>query len=142
MRARMSALLILVCLVATLGAAQDRGTITGKFTDDAGAVIPGVTVTLSRPDNRKTVSNEKGEFVFVAVLPGSYQITAELPGFQTLQMAVTVGAGQTVRLSPVIRVSSLSETVTVTGSAPLSPARGVIGRIFGETLQSMASAHQ
>ncbi len=70
MRARVSALLILVCLVATLGAAQDRGTIAGKVTDDAGAVIPGATVTLTGPENRKAVSNEKGEFVFVGRAAG------------------------------------------------------------------------
>ena len=138
MRARVSSLLILVCLVATLGAAQDRGTIAGKITDEAGAVIPGATVTLSGPENRTAVSNERGTFAFVAVLPGSYQITVELPGFATTQLSVTLGAGQTKHLSPVLRVGTLSETVTVTGESrtvdsSTSSARAPrgLGRIFG-----------
>ena len=93
MRARLSALLIFVCLIATLGAAQDRGTIAGTITDDAGAALPGVTVTLSGPDKRSTVTDAQGRFSFVGVLPGEYQLSAALPGFTTVQHRFTLAAG-------------------------------------------------
>ena len=93
MRARVSALLILVCLIATLGAAQDRGTIAGTITDDQGAVLPGVTVTLSGPDKRSTVTDAQGRFAFVGVLPGEYQLDAELSGFNSVRHRFTLAAG-------------------------------------------------
>ena len=118
MRARISALLILVCLIATLGAAQDRGTIAGTITDAAGAALPGVTVTLSGPDKRSTVTDAQGRFSFVGVLPGEYQLSAALAGFTTVQHRFTLAAGGSEVRSIRMPFSSVTETVTVTGESP------------------------
>ena len=117
MRARVSSLLVLVCLVATLAATQDRGTITGKITDAGGAAMPGVTVTLSGPDKRSTVTDSLGRFSFAGVLPGVYQLAAELSGFTPVRQRLVLGPGGTEVRVIVMTVGGLTETVTVTGQS-------------------------
>jgi Ca-activated chloride channel family protein len=129
MRARVSALLVLVCLFATLGAApaQDRGTIAGKVTDDQGAVLPGTTVDISGPDTRSTITDAQGWFAFVGVLPGEYRLTATLAGFTTTQHEFALKPGASLSRTIVLRIGTLSETITVKGESVerRSKARGV-----------------
>ena len=69
MRVRMTAVVVAVWIVA--GYAQaDRGGVAGIVIDQSGAVLPGVTVTLSGPEQRKTVTDAMGVFSFENVLPG------------------------------------------------------------------------
>ena len=73
MRLRMSVVAAVVCVLVTVTSAQvDRGRIVGVITDTAGAVLPGVTVTLSGTESRTAVTNERGEFSFDNLLPGKY----------------------------------------------------------------------
>ena len=82
MRLRMSVVAAVVCALVTIISAQvDRGRIVGVITDTAGAVLPGVTVTLSGAERRTAVTNERGEFSFDNLLPGKYTMQAMLPGF-------------------------------------------------------------
>ena len=76
--------LILTCLPAASNAQTLSGTITGTVADAQGAVLPGVTVTLTgRTGSQTTVSNDSGEFRFVGLNPGPYSLRAELTGFRT-----------------------------------------------------------
>ena len=102
-------------------AAQSTGTIRGVITDSSGAVLPGVTVTISGTGSadRSTVTNEKGEFVFVGIAPGQYQVTAALAGFTTLSVAANVAADRMSNLSLTLGIGSLTDTVTVTGQTPI-----------------------
>jgi Ca-activated chloride channel family protein len=117
MRARVSALLILVCLIATLGAAQDRGTIAGTITDEAGSALPGVTVALSGPEKRSTITDTQGRFSFVGLLPGEYQLRAELLGFNTVQHRFKLAAGGSEVRKITMPIGTVSETVTVMGES-------------------------
>ena len=66
--------------------AQD-GVITGKVTDPSGAVLPGVSVSLSSSAVmriRDTVSDEQGGYRFGLLPPGAYTVKFELPGFTTV----------------------------------------------------------
>jgi hypothetical protein len=72
------------------------GTITGTVTDPQGAVITAATVTatdLSTKETRTTVSNQAGQYVLPDIPPGTYSLTAMVPGFsedeiQTLTVSV------------------------------------------------------
>ena len=67
--------------------AQDTGSVAARITDEAGAVVPGATVTLTNEatvDARTMPSNERGEFAFRAVPPGSYTVRVELVGFRAI----------------------------------------------------------
>ena len=72
----------------TSASAQGVGGIGGTVSDQSGAVLPGVTVTLSNPlgtigGNQETVTDERGAFQFVRLVPGTYTVRAELSGFRT-----------------------------------------------------------
>ncbi|MEO8682127.1 MAG: TonB-dependent receptor [Vicinamibacterales bacterium] len=99
------------------------GSINGKVSDGTGAVLPGVTVTVTSPSmqgSRNDVTGTDGNFRFPAVPPGDYKITFELAGFGTVvREGVRVGLGFTATINTELKVASLEETVTVTGSSPV-----------------------
>src|SRR5688572_25108474 len=119
MRLRMSVVVAVVCLLVTVISAQaDRGRITGVVSDTSGAVLPGVTVSLSGTESRSVVTNERGEFAFEGVRPGQYEVKATLPGFVEIKQQVSVRAGGAVRLNLKMAVGALQETVGVSAAAP------------------------
>ena len=70
------------------GGASSTGTIQGRVADAQGAVLPGVTVTATSPaliQPQTTVTSETGNYRFPAVPPGTYELTFELAGFNTLK---------------------------------------------------------
>ena len=91
--------------------------------DQSQAVLPGVTVTVTRPDTGYTqtnVTDSSGMVRFNALQPGTYTVKVELSGFATInQEGVTLRVGQTARLTMTMKVAQVSETVNVTGEAPL-----------------------
>src|SRR5512134_2147845 len=114
---------IVVCLSLVLlasaapSSAQDfRGRINGTVTDNTGAVLPGVTVTASSPaliQPQVQVSGAEGDFRFIALPPGVYDITFELSGFQTVKReGVRVVINQTLSVDQQLQVATLQETVT------------------------------
>ena len=85
------------------GGASSTGTIQGRVADAQGAVLPGVTVTATSPaliQPQTTVTSETGNYRFPAVPPGTYALSFELAGFNTLKRDGIVdragihGAGQ------------------------------------------------
>src|SRR5204862_6264479 len=75
-------------IAASPAAAQDTGAVSGTVIDASGQVVPGATVTLTnetKGDLRTLVSNERGEFSFRAVTPGSYTVKVALTGFRAVE---------------------------------------------------------
>ena len=105
------------------GAQRTTGDIRGVVTDDSGAALPGVTVTVRGPavaGSPTTVTNESGVYRFPSLAPGTYEVSAELAGFSTyLQRGIAVSLGATATVDVVMRISQLSETITVTAAAPV-----------------------
>ena len=112
------ALLLLVGAVATQ-AQTLTGTIAGKVADEQGGVLPGVTVTLTgRTGSQTTVTDEKGEYRFVGLSPGPYEVKAELSGFTPrTERNIDVGIGRTMNVPFTLRVGGLAETVEVVANA-------------------------
>lgn len=121
------AVLLLALVTAALAPAQTvsatTGAINGKVTDNTGAVLPGVAVTITSTammGSRTAVVNEEGLYRFPAIPPGEYTITYELAGFTTVKregIRVTLGFTATVNVE--LGVASLQESVTVTGESPV-----------------------
>jgi Ca-activated chloride channel homolog len=133
---RVSVVVAVVCLLVPVFSAQaDRGRITGVITDTAGGVLPGVTVTLAGSEQRRVVTNERGEFTFENLLPGRYTLRATLAGFGALTREVSVAGSGAERLALQMAVSALEETVTVSAEAPAARRRsvpaGVVGGVVG-----------
>ena len=115
--------LLFVPLATSAAWAQTfTGGVRGVVTD-SGGIVPGVTVTLLNEDNgatRDAVSNERGQYDFSAVNPGTYTVSAELTGFKKFEnKGIRVGTQQFVTLDIKLDVGQLQETITVTGDAPL-----------------------
>ena len=123
---------------ASLFAQSNVGIVRGTVKDPSGGVLPGVTVRLAHPPDadRTTVTDAKGEFSFVALPPGRYEITATLAGFSPLTRLVDVQARSVVRVALELRVAGMEETVRAVGASPsleTSLSSVVGGRIAGVT---------
>jgi hypothetical protein len=108
------------------GYAQEA-VITGTVTDTTAGVLPGVTVTALHEATGNTfvaVTNERGVFR-IAARVGTFRLTFELPGFTTVtQSGLELLVGQTADLRTQMNVTTVQETVTVTGEAPLLDTTG------------------
>ena len=110
--------------------AQQLGAIAGEVTDATGAVLPGVTVEVASPalieGTRTAVSDGRGRYSIESLRPGTYAVTFTLAGFSVVKReGVSLNAGFTAPVNAVMKVGSLSETVTVTGASPTVDVRNV-----------------
>lgn len=96
------------------------GSITGRITDGAGAVIPGVTVTVGNNasgDDDTGVTDGEGNFKIEGLSAGTYNLSAEAPGFkQSVVQNIRVGGPSPTRVNLSLEVGAVSETVTVTAA--------------------------
>jgi Carboxypeptidase regulatory-like domain len=103
-------------------AQTQRGIIDGKVVDNTGAVLPGVTVTVAGPlliAPQTQTTDSTGAYVFVNLLPGTYEITYAIPSFRTLvRQGVVVSVGRTTTIDASLEVAGVEETVTVVGETP------------------------
>jgi hypothetical protein len=121
------AAVVVMCVLGfiTPASAQGVGGIGGTVTDQSGAVLPGVTVTLSNPlgsigGNQTTVTDERGAFQFVRLVPGTYTVRAELSGFRpATQEGLVVNADVTARADLRLQIGALEEGIVVSGQSPL-----------------------
>jgi len=113
----------LIALPSHAGAQVLEATLYGIVQDSTGAILPGVTVTVTHQGTtltRETVSDARGEFALPALPPGPYMVKIELSGFKTYESkGLTLSAGQTVRQTFALEVGTVAETVTVAGEASL-----------------------
>ena len=120
--------------------------VNGTAVDQSGAVLPGVTVTLTEETTglaRTVISNETGRWVIPALQPGRYTVKAELSGFQTQnRTGVVVNVGQAVTLNLALPVGGLSDQVTVTGEAPIvEVTQTQVGtNITGQNIEALPTA--
>jgi len=112
-----------IAFVCLFGAArvnaQTSGSINGTVTDNTGAVLPGVTVTTTSPAQmgaQTSVTNEKGQYRFPSVSPGTYTVVYELPVFsKVVREGIIIGIGFTAELNVQMQLASLLESVTLSG---------------------------
>ncbi len=113
----------LLCLSAPAWAQRTTGSILGVVTDDTGAVLPGVNVTIRGEaivGTQSTVTNEKGLYQFGGLPSGSYDVTYEIAGFGTLtRKGVRVSLGATTAENASMKVKQMAEELTVSGEAPV-----------------------
>jgi hypothetical protein len=97
------------------------GVIEGVVADTSGAVLPGADVEARNVETnftRTLVTDRDGRFAALQLPPGRYTVTFKLAGFATLvQENVVVTVGEAARLNPIMKLSGVAETVTVTTQA-------------------------
>jgi Carboxypeptidase regulatory-like domain/TonB dependent receptor len=117
-----AALLAMALLAAPVWAQEQRGSIEGVVKDASGAVLPGATVEAKSAGSGllSTTSDAQGNFRFPSVLPGIYEVSANLSGFKSAKVGdveVKLGSIKTVEFN--LQLASVTEQVTVTAEAPL-----------------------
>ena len=93
------------------GGASSTGTIQGRVADAQNAVLPGVTVTATSPaliQPQTTVTSETGNYRFPAVPPGTYELSFELAGFNTLKRSgISITLGFTANVNVELALATL-----------------------------------
>ncbi len=120
-----ASVILLLLFVAPVATGQrTTGEIRGKVLDASSALIPGVSLQikdLATGETRQSISDEVGGFVFLNVLPGFYELTATLTGFQTsVYPRVVVETARATDIEVRLTVGALSDSIEVsTSNAPV-----------------------
>lgn len=143
MCAAVIALAILGVTVKSSAQTLFQGRIDVTVQDATGAVLPGVVVAISGPQNATQVTDAEGAARFLNLGPGTYRVSAVLQGFQEyLNPAVAVTAGTSVPLRVTMRVGGVAETVAVTAESPIIDTRAMTTStsVTAEELASVPSS--
>src|SRR5215470_16747782 len=106
--------IVAVCLMASSAFAQELATLRVTVTDQTGAVIPGVNITLKNTDTgarRADVTESHGLSVVPSLPPGNYELTAEAKGFAPRKMPFSLSVGQIASLSVALGVEVREQVV-------------------------------
>lgn len=121
---------MLLCLLASIGmlapmglAQSFFGSIVGTVTDTSGAVIPDAKVTLSSSgtaERRTAQSDSSGNYEFVSLVPGMYQIDVEKGGFKRLsRSSIQVEVAGVVRVDATMQAGDITQTLEVNAESSL-----------------------
>ena len=128
--------LVLFFLGLTAALAQiTSGNIAGLVEDPSGAVVPNAEISVkqnSTGEVRTTRTTGSGEFSVTFLQPGSYAVTASASGFKSKTLSdITLRVDQTANLRITLEIGSSTETVEVTGAAPLvDSATSSLGQVI------------
>ncbi|MGC2265892.1 MAG: carboxypeptidase regulatory-like domain-containing protein, partial [Candidatus Acidiferrales bacterium] len=121
-------LVLMICSLPAVPAAHaqgvgDSGSVSGTLTDPSGALIPKGSVTASDTTRgvKLTVSvDANGQYRFSNLPPGTYDITTQIPGFQSVvQKGFVVTVGQAANLDFHLQVATTTSVVEVSAAPPV-----------------------
>src|SRR5262245_53792891 len=149
MRIRLFAIFLVFALVVPFALAQQgTSSIKGRVTAGDGSVLPGVTVTIKHQESgvvRTTESDKDGVYIMNAVIPGPYDLSAELQGFKSFKRrGVRLEVGKTATVDVKLDMGAATEEITVTASAPIVDvtSKEVGGNITSKELTELPSVNR
>src|SRR5205085_6013950 len=118
----------------TVSWAQSTAQISGRVTDQSGAVMPGVEVTVTQTatgGTRSAVSDETGSYALPNLPIGPYRLEAVLPGFRTyVQTGIVLQVNTNPSVNVTLDVGQVAETVEVQANAALVETRNAgVGQV-------------
>jgi len=127
-------LCLMVLLPAMVFGQSFQAAVSGIVTDPTGAVVPNVKVSVTdtaRGASFSTVANQDGVYVINNLIPSTYTLTAEAPGFQTHQVsAFPLTAKQDAIVNITLRLGATNQTVEVQGEAQMvDPSNATLGGV-------------
>src|SRR5712692_8115860 len=103
--------------------AVSNATVTGRVTDQQGALVAGAEIKVTGVDTgtvRESVANADGIYTISSLPIGAYKLEATAPGFQTyVQTGILLRVGDNVQINITMKVGAVSERVEVTANAGL-----------------------
>ena len=130
---------LLCCAVSVSGYAQTSNASVSGFVQDASqAVIPGVAVTATNTQTgvvSRTITNETGTYTILSLLPGTYKLTAELPGFKVQTFSdVQLGTGAQARYNFTLQVGEVTQGIEVQADtvSMIAQSSATIGQVLPE----------
>jgi hypothetical protein len=130
-------LALLLCLVTTSSAlkAAEAGKVTGKVTDPQGAVVTGATLTLTNAAgmHRQTMTDGQGDFLFEAVTPGEYALTALATGFAPITNRLSITSQPVILDIQFLQLAGQKSVVIVSSTLEPSIDRRN-SEVYGKTL--------
>jgi hypothetical protein len=135
--ATLAAALVLVVLfmLGSAGAQSTVGTIVGTVTDQSGAVLVGVKVTVTNTDTgiaRTVNTDETGNYQVPRLLPGRYSVTAELSGFKKAAViGIILQVNQEARYDIRMEVGEVTQEVSVSaeGTVQVQTEDATLGQV-------------
>src|SRR5947209_6364828 len=146
---------VLFCAATILGifstqpvfAGQQDAGIVGSVRDESGAVLPGVTVTVTGPalqvPSVVAVTDHRGDYRITPLPIGTYTIQYTLQGFEVARHeGVRLTVGFTAKIDVAMKVGALEETVTVSGSSPVVDTRSTTAttQLTRETIELLPTS--
>ena len=117
---------VLLISASTLWGQTTNATLRGSITDQSGAVLPGVTISVKNQgtgEERTTLSDETGNYQIAALPVGVYQIDVRQQGMKPqIVSGLTLEVGQIAIRNFKLEVGGITEEVTVAGDAPVIEA--------------------
>ncbi len=116
MRFKLLSLAALALLVVSSHGQSPLGALEGIVTDSTMAAIPGAKVTLTHLTTnaeRSTVTDSAGRYAFAALQVGPYRLRVGSEGFNSVERQVDVAAGQVARVSVVLEIGAVTETIVL-----------------------------
>ena len=142
-RVVLAAVTLLILAVASIPALGQvtSGTIIGTVTDQQGAAVQKATVTVtdvSKGTFDTATTNDSGNYTVTHLIPDSYSVKVEAPGFKTFQATnVAITADATQKVDAQLQVGSAGETMEVTAEVPqLQTTNADVGITYNETYVS------
>jgi len=118
------------------------GSLMGTAHDSTGAIMPGVTVTVTNKDTgleRKMTTSAEGIFSAASLPAGNYSVKAAAADFRTLEVNATVQTGQVTNVDLALQVGAEAEVISVQGeTAQISyDSHDISGVITHENIQNL-----
>ena len=120
------------------------GTLSGTVKDEQGGVLPGAVVRITSRElmggESRTITNDRGQWRFLILSPGSYTLTVDLPKFNPFkEEGIIIGAMKTIDRPVVLAVAGVANAVTVTASPGDVRDSGLSARFRYDYLQATPS---
>ena len=147
MRERLARLMVLCAAILALATPSEAQVYTGRIdvavADSTGAILPGVTIDITGPQNATAVTDAKGEAHFLNLSPGTYTVIAKMSGFgdyNNKNVPVATGAGVSLKIT--LTVGGVTQQVEVNADTPvIDPKRTTTStNVTYEELQQVPSS--
>ena len=117
-----AALLLTLMAAGSIRAQAPTGAIAGVVTDSSGAALRDVHVDVTSREtgqHRDVITSAEGRYAVEALRPGVYRVAVAVAGFKRLERPASLEAGTTTTVNLTLEVGDMTETMTVSGAAPL-----------------------